>query len=438
MNSAHPTSVIRSTMPGAAAPFLVGEVIGGAYEITALLGIGGMGAVYEAHDASLSRHVAIKAALEARFGAAIRNEARALAALRHPSLLTVFGAGRERDVDYMVAELVRGETLERLIDETVRAGAEIPIDEVIDLLLAITDGLCALHAAGMAHRDLKPGNVILGGARVVLIDLGLFVPEFEVSEENLVAGSPEYVAPEVLLRMVEPGGGPLIDLYALGIIAYEMLTGRSPFYDDDASKIMSRHVFGELADVRTVRADVPPKLAALVAELTTKDAGERPPSSEAVLWQLSALRGQNVAAPGDMRVLVVDDDPDVGAVLAKALEAWLPGITVERTTDPNHALASIERSAPDVAAIDLNMPGMNGIELCGCIDALPPARRPAIVAMSAEVTARDADVLRALGAVQIVAKDYRFVATVCDVVRAIRQAREEAPRSVRPPMTRRR
>lgn len=424
MTCTPPTGVAAAPVEG---PFAIGEFVG-PFEITAMRGVGGMGIVYEARDLVLGRRVAIKAA-RGQAGAELQNEARALAAVRHASLVTVYSLGSHRGVDYMAMELVNGQTLEAYLDALGRTPASVSIDEALDLVAAIADGLSALHGAGMAHRDLKPANVMLAGTRTVLIDLGLFVPEFEVSSENVIAGSPEYMAPEVLTRSVEPGGGPMIDLYALGMLAFEILTGRSPFRTATVPKLIARHISASAPDVRSLRPDVPARLAVLVAELCAKDPSDRPASSEAVVWQLSELRGRNLAGARPLRVLVLDDDPEVGAVLARTLEESFPGLHVERFEDPRAALRAIEATAPDLAVIDLNMPVMNGIEVCMRIDALAPERRPTILAMSAEATPRDASVLRALGAIDVVPKDYRFVARVADVVRTLRRAREESTRS---------
>lgn len=427
------TETTAVAMPAVKSPLAIGEIVGGVYEVTALLGLGGMGAVYEAKDRVLRRTVAIKVPIEERGAQALRNEACALAALRHPSLVTVHAAGVHRGVDYVVMERLHGQTLERLIDATSRSGKTIPIAETLMLLTAIADGLSALHGAGMAHRDLKPANVILHGARVVLIDLGLFVPEFDVGTDRPIAGSPEYVAPEVLMRNVAPGAGPLVDLYALGILAFELLVGQSPFLDGDVAKIVARQLGARPPDVRTLRPDAPSKLAELVTELLAKDPSDRPQSSEAVLWRLGEIASRDLSRARPLRVDVVDDDPDVGAVLARSLEQALPGLVVRAFTDPRDAVAAIERDPPDVVAVDLNMPIMNGVETCMRIGMLALPQPPTIVAMSAEASDADVRVLRSLGASHFVPKDYRFVSAMSDVIGTVRRSRDLPPSSMRPP-----
>jgi len=134
-------------------PFRVGEVVGGAYEIKRVLGVGGMAVVYEARDAILLRLVAIKAPLFSAFAGHLRNEAQALAAIRNPAFVTVHHVGRHEGVEFMVMERLFGETLESRIDDARARGKQFSVEEVLDLLIPITDALSAAHAAGVAQRD---------------------------------------------------------------------------------------------------------------------------------------------------------------------------------------------------------------------------------------------------------------------------------------------
>jgi len=291
---------------------------------------------------------------------------------------------------------------------------------VLDLLIPITDALSAAHAVGIAQRDLKPGNVLICGERIVLIDLGLFVPEVLVDPDNDAAGSPEYIAPEVLLRTVERGGGPLIDLYSLGILAFELLTNTTPFAADSLGRTLANHVGAPIPDVRTLRADVPGELAGLVSELLAKEPRSRPASAEAVLWQLKDVRHAGMRREKHMRVLAIDDEPHVGLALKRSLEASFPQVHVQATTDPAHAMSAALGAPPDVVLVDLNMPKHNGIEVCMSLLALPAARRPVVVAMSAQATDRDVAVLRALGVGHVVLKDEAFVTKMSAVIRELR------------------
>jgi len=306
------------------ASFAPGEVLSGTYRLGKLLGAGGMGSVYEAEDLRLRRRVAIKLANEEEHRAALFAEARALAAIHHHGVVGVYALGAHRGRDFLVLERLFGRSLQERVDDAKRRGRTFAIDEVLDILIGIADALAALHRVGMAHRDLKPANVVLCGARTVLVDFGLFVPEFEQSD--LIMGSAEFMAPEVVRRSVLPGAGPWVDLYALGIIAFELLTSRTPFLEKTFEQTIRRHVTDDAPASGVLRPDVPTTLTRLVDELLRKDPMERPSSAEEVLWRLSAARSPTGLGAGirPFRVLVVDDDPVIATVLRRSLRAAMP------------------------------------------------------------------------------------------------------------------
>ncbi|CAN5861822.1 hypothetical protein BH11MYX4_BH11MYX4_57600 [soil metagenome] len=402
-----------------AGPFRVGDCIDESYEITRVLGVGGMGVVYEARDRVLLRLVALKVPLHASYAQALHAEAQALAAIRNPAFVTVHHMSHHEGGVFMVMERVFGDTLESRLDDARARGEQLPLDEVLDLLISVTDAISAAHAAGIAQRDLKPANILVCGERVVLIDLGLFVPEIFVSADNVASGSAEYIAPEVLLRTVAPGEGPLIDLYSLGVLAFELLTNTTPFASESLELVLARHVEAAIPDLLELRPGAPRVLGALVTELLAKEPRSRPASAEAVLWQLKAIRSQGLQAGKHMTVLAIDDEPHVGLALKRSLESAFPQLHVEATTDPARAMA--ERGAvPDVVLVDLKMPKHNGIEVCMSLLALPAARRPVVVAMSSQATDRDLAVLRALGVTHFVPKDEAFVAKMSAVIRELR------------------
>ncbi|MGZ6085901.1 MAG: protein kinase domain-containing protein [Polyangiales bacterium] len=403
-------------------PFAHGELLAGVYRVGRTLGSGGMGCVYEAEDVRLQRQVAIKVASDPGHAAALATEARALAAIRHPGVVTVHAMGTHLGHDFLVLERLYGRSLQARLDEAKERKRTFGVDEVLDILIGIADALAAIHRVGIAHRDLKPGNIVLAGARTVLVDFGLFVPEFE--RHDVIAGSAEFIAPEVVRRNVVPGAGPLIDLYALGIIAFELLAGRTPFVAPTFEQIIRRHVTDLPPSVGELREGVPDALVRLVDELLRKDPLERPSSAEEVLWRLSAIRTPAGLTAGiqPFRVLVVDDDPAIASVLRRALRLALPQLVVEAETHPRDALQEIERTPPDLVLLDLNMPEMNGIEVAMAIAALPAERRPAVIATSSEASDADVAVLRSLGVSTFVPKDARFVARLSSVLTDLRNA----------------
>lgn len=401
-------------------PFQIGQIIAGSYEITGVLGLGGMGVVYDAVDQALRRRVAIKVARFPVYEDALVAEARALAALRSPSFVSVFGLTAHEGVQLVVMERLHGETLEARIEHHRGQGEVPPVIEVVEVLAQIADALSVAHTAGISQRDLKPSNVMVCGGRVVLLDLGIAVPEALVQPGATGAGTVQYIAPEVVLGEVERGLGPMIDLYALGILAYELLTNHAPFQTDSARQVLMAHLRAPRPDVRTVRPDVPDQLAALIQELMAKSPHDRPPSAEAVLWQLEQIgrRAGRQSARG-ITVLAVDDELHVARALKCSLESAFPRMSVQTLTDPGIAMSD-RGDDPDVVLVDLNMPGHNGVEVCMHLLSLPPSRRPTVVAMSAEARSEDIALLRTLGVRDFVPKDDAFVASMSAIVSRLR------------------
>jgi serine/threonine protein kinase len=272
--------------------FELGEVLSGTYEIRSLLGEGGMGQVFAARDQPLNREVAVKAywpITESVTSGLLQREAQALAAIPHPGLATVFALGRHRDIEYLVMERIRGAPLDEEMNRRHRIGAKMPVRDTIRILLAIAGVLNAVHQAGCLHRDLKPGNVMLAQhERVVLMDFGLFLPEGELASGPDVAGSPNYMAPESIRNRVQAGSGHLVDLYALGVIAFELLAGRLPFVGPNLEQTLDLQVNAPVPDLLALAPEVPPRLAALACELLAKDPYDRPPGDE-VVWRLKAI-----------------------------------------------------------------------------------------------------------------------------------------------------
>jgi serine/threonine protein kinase len=272
--------------------FSVGEILTGDYEIRRLLGEGGMGQVFEAQDLVLNRPVAIKAywpADDVTSASLLRREAQALAAISHPGLAGVFTMGRQSELEFLVMERIRGMPLDELMRQRHQLGQRVAPAEAIRILVAIADVLSAVHASGCLHRDVKPGNVMLAPRdRVVLMDFGLFLPEGEMTRHPLLAGSPGYMAPESILDRVLPGAGHLVDLYALGVIAFELLSGRLPFRARNLEEMLDQHLHASAPDLVGLVPGTPPRLAALVRELLSKEPYDRPESDE-VVWRLRAI-----------------------------------------------------------------------------------------------------------------------------------------------------
>jgi serine/threonine protein kinase len=270
--------------------FAIGEVLEGKYEIRSVLGSGGMGQAFEAHDIPLNRRVAIKAPWSSIDPASIKKEAQALAAIRHTSMVAVHAIGQHRGVDYVVMERIYGVSLDAHLRRRRSAGERYGLGEGLQVLSALAEGLAAVHRAGIAHRDVKPENIMLTpGHRLVLMDFGIFVPEFELQEQSLPAGSPAYMAPETISGTLAPGAGHLVDTYALGVIAYEILSGDLPYNGATVVEVLDGHMRGAVPDVGAARPDVPKRLSTLIARLMSKEPSDRPESMDDVAYELRAI-----------------------------------------------------------------------------------------------------------------------------------------------------
>lgn len=391
-------------------PFAVGDVLACQYRIDEILGIGGMGVVYGGRDLALDRRVAIKCAKSPDWDLALRAEGRALAALSHPGVVTVHAVGSHDGEPFLVLERLVGHALDELL------GEPRPLDEVLRMLESLATTLSAIHRMGFAHRDLKPGNVMLAGDRVVLFDFGLFVPEIELGREAFVGGTAPYVAPELVSGGIEPGSGALVDLYALGVLAFEMLVGMPPVLVGDGRS--SPRVLLERR-----RPETPPELVDLVCELLHENPKERPASADVVLFHLAALRARRARVrSGELRVLIVDDDPALSKAFRRLLSNDASGpLAIEAELDPVRALERIDRDPPDIVLVDMQMPTMNGVELVMALRGLSARKRPCIVGMSSEASEPDVMVLRSLGVAAFLPKDAQFAAGFARVVAQLRQ-----------------
>jgi serine/threonine-protein kinase len=268
--------------------FQPGELIEGKYEIRGVLGAGGMGQVYEARDRGLNRLVALKAAWPTIGPEPLRREAQVLAAFRHPGLPVVHALGSHEGVEFMVMERLSGTTLAAHLGWRKEP---LAVEECLDLLLAMCEALAPLHASGLAHADLKPANIMLvPGDRMVLLDFGIARIEQLRAGAQRITGSPHYMAPEAIRGAVQVGEAHLVDLYAIGVIAFVMLTGTAPFDHPSPVELMLLHLHQPAPRVSARRAEVPLALDRLIADLLAKQPMDRPADLDVLRAELRRLR----------------------------------------------------------------------------------------------------------------------------------------------------
>ncbi len=255
---------------------LVGTLLSGRYRLDAQIGAGGMSTVFRAFDTVLERLVAIKImhreiASDSDQLERFRREARAVAQLSHPHIVTVIDAGEDDGTPYIVFEYVQGETLK----ERIRRLGELPIPEAVAYAIEIARGLGAAHERAIVHRDVKPQNVLLdedGSAKVTDFGIARTLTEEALTADGRVLGTTDYVSPEQALGHPVTGQS---DIYSLGIVLYEMLTGEVPFTGENQVAVAMRHVREDLPDVLTRRPRVSAALAAVVDRATAKPLDRR-------------------------------------------------------------------------------------------------------------------------------------------------------------------
>lgn len=285
-----------------------GYELGHRYLILRSLGEGGMANVYLAHDKILDRDVSVKLlrldlqgdkATQRRF---IR-EARSATKLNDSHIVKVYDAGETHGMQYMVMEYVHGTDLKQYISEHY----PLPLNEVVDIMEQVLSGVSAAHAAGIIHRDLKPENILINNQRQVKItDFGIAVGSENntMTQTNTVIGSVRYLSPELARGSVPT---PQSDIYALGIILYELLVGKVPFEGETAVTIALKHFNEDIPSVRKQRPEIPQPLENAVIRATAKNPADRYESANEMAKDLSTSLDQSRQ---NEPLLVLHDDND--------------------------------------------------------------------------------------------------------------------------------
>jgi eukaryotic-like serine/threonine-protein kinase len=279
---------------------VVGELIADRYELEELVGTGGMSSVYRAHDTLLERDVALKV-LHDRFTAdgdyveRFRREARSVAQLSHPNIVTVIDRGEQDGRQFIVFEYVDGENLKSLLE---REGP-LPEREAVELGLQIARALGFAHEHGLVHRDVKPQNVLLNGdGQAKVTDFGI-ARSLDVhgglTQTGTVMGTSDYIAPEQARGQRVDAQS---DIYSLGAVLYELLTGEVPFPGDNFVAVAMRHINEPAPSVRERRPELSPRLDAAIRRAMAKDPRERFRSMDELCAELNACLEPETAVSG--------------------------------------------------------------------------------------------------------------------------------------------
>src|SRR6516225_2272621 len=269
----------------------IGQLLDGRYRVESLIARGGMATVYLGTDTRLERTVALKImhaelASDEDFVRRFVAEARSVARLSHPNVVTVYDQGADGPTLYLAMEYVPGRTLRGLLHERTALRPR----EALDIIEGVLSGLAAAHAAGIAHRDVKPENVLLGNAQAVKVaDFGLarLLSDVSHTKSGLLIGTAAYLAPE----QVSGGRADFrTDVYAAGIMLFELLTGRQPYTGDTPLTVAHRHVDEVVPPPSSLVPGLPPALDLLVARATSRDPELRPADAGQFLYAITGAR----------------------------------------------------------------------------------------------------------------------------------------------------
>lgn len=362
----------------------VGALIGSKYRVVGELGTGAMGVVLRGRDEQLERDVAIKLIRpeQARRPAFQRDfvaEARAMAKIHHTNVVGIYDFGWDAATPFFVMELVDGVDLE---SHHAARDYRLSLAEAIDAMLQICRGVMAIHETGVAHRDLKPNNILVArDHRVLVSDLGLTATAGD--DPGSVVGTPGFVAPEVIMDGPAPGDGAArADVYALGALAYELLCGQPAFVGDDGSEVLAAQLAANCRPLGDYDPALRQAFEPVVTQALAIDPRDRLPSAAELLQRLEAGLVQHHDVSFGRRIVVVDDDPAVRRWLQRVLGHHLPGVDVQSVANGREALHGLAAGSASVLITDVEMPGLGGGELVSLIRGLPRYDDMAIVVIS--------------------------------------------------------
>lgn len=321
----------------------------GSYRIVSELGRGGMATVYKAYQSSLARNVAIKVlpeyfAHEPGFLERFQQEAIAVANLRHPNIPVVHDYGEHDGITYIVSEYIDGGTL------TDHLGKPLPLQEVIKLLRPVAAALDHAHAKGVLHRDVKPSNVLLErDGTPMLADFGLAKmlssDQTSLTRTGTILGTPAYMAPE---QCEGQELTPTVDVYALGVVAYEMLTGRQPFIGPTPIAVMLAQVKDPLPPPHTVNPDIAQRVEDVLLKALSKHPADRHPTCMAFIEDLTAAVTAPAPAPAAVPVPVEPVAPEPAPVAVAAVPVTEKRVRLPRPSLPRPRFPRLSLPRPHI------------------------------------------------------------------------------------------
>lgn len=266
---------------------MIGQVLGGRYEIIERIGGGGMALVYKGHDNLLNRKVAVKVLRQQfvhdeEFIRRFRREAQSAASLSHPNVVSIYDVGREHDIHYIVMEYVEGTNL----NEKIKDHAPLQVEEAVHIAIQICDALDHAHHNQIIHRDIKPHNILIGkNGRVKVTDFGIAraATASDITQTGSVIGSVHYFSPEHAKGVSQ---GEKSDIYSLGIVMYQMLTGKLPFLGESPISVALKHLQEAVEEPRKVNSMIPQSVENIILKTMRKNPEERYASARDMLHDL--------------------------------------------------------------------------------------------------------------------------------------------------------
>lgn len=273
---------------------MTGKILGNRYHLLELIGEGGMALVYKAECSLLCRTVAVKIlrpqfASDSEFVERFRREARAAASLSQPNIVGIYDVGQEDGIDYIVMEYIPGENLKDII----RKEAPLSIDRALDITKQISAALHHAHQRNIVHRDIKPHNILItpdGQVKVTDFGIARAISASSFTQAGVVVGSVQYSSPEQAKGGVV---GPQSDLYSLGCVLYEMLTGVVPFQGDTSVSIALKHIQEKYTPAQEIRPDIPQSVTLILEKTMAKELENRYPSALAIIKDIAMANSQS-------------------------------------------------------------------------------------------------------------------------------------------------
>lgn len=365
------------------------------FEIREVLGHGGMADVFLAHDTVLDDDVAVKVLLpefadDANMRERLLREVKLARRIKHPNVNSIYEFRSAEGTHFMTMAYIAGETLRSLLDRETK----MPMETALRCLHGLIDGLEAAHALNIVHRDLKPSNIMINKQQQpVIMDFGISIVSgmSRMTKKDVMVGTPFYMSPEQMMgRDVDDRS----DIYALGTIFYEMVTGRLPFPEKSTIALIYQRMSTDPVPPRDIDPAISPELSDFIMTCLARDVEKRYASIACVREALNAAtRGPSIVPR--KRILIADDESAIRKMLAYALKR--ADYDVLEAGDGRQATQMIEEQKPDLVIMDLMMPAMDGLQSLEYLRDRRILQKTPVIVMSAKLTDDYRSYLKSLG-----------------------------------------